>query len=65
MAGLRAVNAEGVTILMIEHVMRVVMALARHIVVLHHGEKIAEGPPEEVTCDPAVIRSYLGGRGVA
>jgi branched-chain amino acid transport system ATP-binding protein len=64
-AGLRAVNAEGVTILMIEHVMRVVMALARHIVVLHHGEKIAEGPPEEVTCDPAVIRSYLGGRGVA
>jgi branched-chain amino acid transport system ATP-binding protein len=58
---LRALNEEsGLTILVIEHVMRAVMALARRIVVLHHGEKIAEGPPEAVVRDPAVLRSYLG-----
>jgi branched-chain amino acid transport system ATP-binding protein len=54
-------NAErGITILLIEHVMRAVMALARRIVVMHHGEIIAQGTPEEVTTNPAVIASYLG-----
>jgi len=58
---LRQLNAEsGLTILLIEHVMRAVMALARRILVLHHGETIAEGPPEAVVRDPAVLRSYLG-----
>jgi len=58
---LRELNREsGLTILIIEHVMRAVMALADHIVVLHHGEKIAEGEPEQVVRDPAVLRSYLG-----
>ncbi len=58
---LRALNEEsGLTILLIEHIMRAVMALARRIVVLHHGEKIAEGPPDAVVRDPAVLRSYLG-----
>jgi len=53
-------RAEGLTILLIEHVMRAVMALAQRIVVLHHGEVIARGTPEEVVRDPAVLQSYLG-----
>jgi branched-chain amino acid transport system ATP-binding protein len=50
----------GLTILMIEHVMRAVMALSRHVVVLHHGQVIAAGAPAEVTRDPAVLACYLG-----
>jgi branched-chain amino acid transport system ATP-binding protein len=58
---LRDLNAaQGITILLIEHVMRAVMALARRIIVMHHGEIIAQGTPEEVTSNPAVIASYLG-----
>jgi branched-chain amino acid transport system ATP-binding protein len=57
----REINrAEGLTILLIEHVMRAVMALAQHIVVLHHGEVIARGTPEQVVRDPAVLECYLG-----
>jgi len=50
----------GLTILLIEHVMRAVMALSDRVVVLHHGEKISEGTPEQVTKDPAVLECYLG-----
>jgi len=50
----------GLTILLIEHVMRAVMALAQDIVVLHHGEVIARGAPEAVVRDPAVLECYLG-----
>ena len=53
-------RAEGLTILLIEHVMRAVMALAQRIVVLHHGEVIARGTPDEVVRNPAVLESYLG-----
>ena len=53
-------RAEGLSILLIEHVMRAVMALARHIVVLHHGEVIARGAPAEIVRDPAVLECYLG-----
>ncbi|EJW10230.1 ATP-binding protein [Rhodovulum sp. PH10] len=58
---LKTLNREtGVSILLIEHVMRAVMALAGHMLVLHHGAPIASGKPEEVVRDPAVITSYLG-----
>jgi branched-chain amino acid transport system ATP-binding protein len=57
----REINrGEGLTILLIEHVMRAVMALAGQIVVLHHGEVIARGTPEQVVRDPAVLECYLG-----
>ena len=55
------VRDTGLTILLTEHVMRAVMALSHHIVVLHHGQKICEGNPEEVARDPKVLESYLGG----
>jgi branched-chain amino acid transport system ATP-binding protein len=56
----RGLNREGLTILLIEHVMRAVMALAQHIGVLHHGEVIARGAPQEIVRNPAVLESYLG-----
>jgi branched-chain amino acid transport system ATP-binding protein len=52
--------ARGLTIVVVEHVMRAIMAVARHIVVLDHGQKIAEGAPDEVVANPEVIRAYLG-----
>ncbi len=56
----RELHAEGMTVLLIEHVMRVVMALAGRVIVLHHGEKLAEGTPAEIGSNPKVIESYLG-----
>ena len=53
-------RAEGLTILLIEHVMRAVMALAHRVYVLHHGEIIASGSPQDVVRDPLVMKSYFG-----
>ena len=62
---LRELNREtGLTILLIEHVMRAVMALAQRVLVLHHGAPIAEGAPQAVVREPAVVKSYLGAEAI-
>jgi branched-chain amino acid transport system ATP-binding protein len=53
----------GVTVVLVEHDMGLVMGISDRVVVLDHGEKIAEGSPDEITRDPEVIRAYLGGTG--
>lgn len=59
---IRAISARGVTVLIIEHLMRVVLTLCTRIVVLHHGELIAAGDPEQIVKDPRVVQAYLGRR---
>jgi branched-chain amino acid transport system ATP-binding protein len=57
---IKKLSSRGLTIVIVEHVMRAIMAVARHIVVLDHGQKIAEGAPKEIVENPEVIRAYLG-----
>lgn len=57
---IREINASGVTIFLIEHIMKAVVSLCEEVIVLHHGEKIAEGTPQQVMNDPYVMEVYLG-----
>ena len=57
---IRAIRDSGISVLIIEHLMRVIMAVSDRIVVMHHGEKLAEGAPGVVMSDPRVVKAYLG-----
>jgi branched-chain amino acid transport system ATP-binding protein len=58
----KAIAARGITIIVIEHLMRVVTSLAQRAIVLHHGAVVSEGPTDQVFRDPRVIEAYLGNR---
>ncbi len=58
---IRKIREEGITLFVVEHVMHAIMSLSDRIAILHHGEKIMEGTPQEVARDERVIKAYLGG----
>ena len=56
----KLINKQGVTVLIVEHIMRVIMGLCDRVIVLHHGEKICDGTPKQVCTDDKVVNVYLG-----
>lgn len=62
---IRGISARGIAVLLIEHDMRFLLPLAHRVVVLNFGAKIAEGKPDEITSDPAVMEAYLGDAGMS
>jgi branched-chain amino acid transport system ATP-binding protein len=60
---IKTIRAMGITVFLIEHDMKVIMGASNRIMVLDHGEKIAEGRPEEIRASEAVIQAYMGRRG--